>query len=269
MYIIQLGVNDNIKLSTIVQDFYNGTGDFVGISDTAQLKIEVVGDNFTVTEAIEGAGTATERLKYFNLGHSSDITKKCIVDFSKCNRISVTSSNDTEIVVFAGDNTIVENVALVATGAKTCTMFSGKNVKVSDSDLYITAIETAIGLEYYGTFVNTDISVTSTTSDAFCIRNNSSGITRITGGELFAYTGNSNAESVCLYVLANMTSNVLIADKVSCPIVARSGYYQTNTVKINSGYFALSNCVLGIAAVLYTTGEGKTETGTMVLSKVN
>ena len=148
-------------------------------------------------------------------------------------------------------------------------MFSGKNVKVSDSDLYITAEETAIGLEYYGTFVNTDISVTSTTGNAFCIRNNSSGITRITGGELFAYTGSSSAESVCLYVLANMPSNVLIADKVSCPIVARSGYRQTNTVKINSGYYALNNCVLGTAAVLYSTGEGKTETGTIVLSKVN
>lgn len=148
-------------------------------------------------------------------------------------------------------------------------MFSGKNVKVSDSDLYITAVETAIGLEYYGTFVNTDISVTSTSGNAFCVRNNSSGITRITGGELFAYTGSSTAESVCLYVLGNMTSNVLIADKVSCPIVERGGYYQTNTVKINSGYYSLSNCVLGKAAALYSTGEGKTETGTIVLSKVN
>lgn len=241
----------------------------MGISDTAQLKIEVVGDNFTVTEAIEGAGTTTDRLKYFNLGHSSEITKKCIVDFSKCNRIALNAASENEIVVFAGDNTIVENLALVALGAKTCSMFSGKNVKVSDSDLYITATETAIGLEYYGTFVNTDISVTSTTGNAFCIRNNSSGITRITGGELFAYTGSSSAESVCLYVLANMTSNVLIADKVSCPIVARSGYNQTNTVKINSGYYALSNCVLGTAAALYSTGEGKTETGTIVLSKLN
>lgn len=266
---MQLGANDNIKLSAIVQDFYNGTGKFTGISDTAQIKIEVVGDNFAVTEAIEGSGTTTDRLKYFNLGHSNDITKKCIVDFSKCKRISIAASSENEVVVFAGDNTIIENLALVATGAKTCSMFSGKNVKVKDSDLYITAVGTAIGLEYYGTFENTDISVTSTTGDAFCVRNNSSGITRITGGELFAYTGNSAKESVCLYVLANMASNVLIADKVSCPIVARSGYYQTNTVKINSGYYALNNCVLGTAAALYTTGEGKTQTGTIVLSKVN
>ena len=262
-------MNDNIKLSEIVQDFYNGTGKFTGNSATAQIKIEVVGDNFTVTDAIEGAGTTTDRLKYFNLGHEDEITKKCIVDFSKCNRISVAAASTNEVVIFAGDNTIVENLALAATGAKTCTMFSGKNVKVSDSDLYITSVETAIGVEYYGTFTNTDISVTSSSGNAFCFRNNSSGITRITGGEFFAYTGNSAMESVCLYVLANMASNVLIADKVSCPIVARSGYYQTNTVKINSGYYSLTNCVLGIAATLYSTGDGKTETGTMVLSKVN
>ena len=148
-------------------------------------------------------------------------------------------------------------------------MFSGKNVKVSDSDLYITSVETAIGVEYYGTFVNTDISVTSSSGNAFCFRNNSSGITRITGGEFFAYTGSSSMESVCLYVLPNMTSNVLVADKVSCPIVARGSYYQTNTVKINSGYYSLTNCVLGKAATLYSTGDGKTETGTIVFSKVN
>lgn len=203
------------------------------------------------------------------MGHSSDITKKCIIDFSKCNRISIAASSANEIVVFAGDNTIIENVSLVATGAKTCSMFSGKNVKVDNSDLYITAEGAAIGVEYYGTFTNTDLSVTSRTGNAFGVRNNSSGITRITGGEWYAYTGNSGSESVCLYVLANMTSNVLIADKVSCPIVARSGYYQTNTVKINSGYYSLNSCILGKAAVLYSTGDGKTETGTIVLSKLN
>ena len=148
-------------------------------------------------------------------------------------------------------------------------MFSGKNVYVENSDLYITATGNAFGLEYYGTFVNTDLSVTSTGGNAFCFRNNGSGITRVTGGELFAYTGSSAAESVCLYVLANMTTNVLIADKVSCPIVARSGYYQTDTVKINSGYYSLINCILGKAATLYSTGEGKTQTGTIVFSKPN
>ena len=269
MYTIQRGVNDNIKLSTIVQDFYNGTGDFVGISDTAQLKIEVVGDNFTVTEAIEGSGTATDRLKYFNLGHEAEITKKCIVDFSKCNRITITSPSDKRAVIFTGDNTVIKDISIVANGALSCSMFSGKDVKVSDSDIYITALETAICLEYYGTFENTDVSVTSENEDAFCFRNNGSGITRVTGGEMFAYTGDSTKESVPLYVLPDMTTNVLIADKVSCPIVARGGYTQTNTVKINSGYYALNNCVLGKAAALYATGEGKTETGTIIFSKLN
>ena len=263
------GVNDNIKLSNIVQNFYNGTGDFVGISDTAQLKIEVIGDNFTVTEAIEGEGTETNRLKYFNLGHAKEITKKCIIDFSKCQRIIISASSESEIVVFAGDNIILKDLSLVATGAKTCSMFSGKNVRVDNSDLYIGAVETAIGLEYYGTFTHTDLSVTSTKGNAFCFRNNGSGITRVTGGELYAYTGSATAESVCLYVLAEMTTNVLIADKVSCPIVERSGYNQTDTVKINSGYYSLTNCILGLAASLYATGEGKTETGTIIFSKLN
>lgn len=262
-------MNDNKKLSDLVQSFFNGSNEFAGISNTAQLKIEVVGDNFTVTEAIEGAGTSTDRLKYFNLGHAAEITKKCIIDFSRCNRISVAVSSEKEAVIFAGDNTIIENLSLVSTGAKTCSLFSGKNIKVDNSDLYVTAEGTVIGVEYYGTVKDTDISLTSRTGNAFCFRNNGSGITRVTGGELLAYTGSSLHESVCLYVLPNVTTNVLIADKVSCPIISRSGYYQTNTVKINSGYYSLIGCILGAAAALYSTGEGKTETGTILFSKVN
>ena len=265
----QRGVNDNKKLSALVQNFYNGVDQFTGISSTAQLKIEVVGDNFAVTEAIEGDGTSTNRLKYFNLGHADEITKKCIIDFSKCNRITIAASNENKIVVFAGDNIVIKDISVVANGALACSMFSGKNVKVSDSDIYITALETAMCLEKYGTFENTDISVTSENADAFCFRNDGSGITRVTGGEMFAYTGDSTKESVPLYVLPNMTTNVLIADKVSCPIVARGGYTQTNTVKINSGYYSLMGCILGKAAALYSTGEGKTETGTVLFSKVN
>ena len=129
-------MSDNIKLSNLVQSFFNGSNEFVGISDTAQLKIEVVGDNFTVTEAIEGAGTSTDRLKYFNLGHATEITKKCIVDFSKCNRISITSPSDKEAAIFTGDNIVIKDLSIVAKGALTCSMFSGRNVKVSDSDIY-------------------------------------------------------------------------------------------------------------------------------------
>lgn len=262
------GADDNKKLSEIVQNFYNATGIFTGISLTAQLRIEVVGDNFTVTESIEGEGTTTNRLKYFNLGHSSTITRKCIIDFAKCNRILVTAPAQYTIM-FAGDNVNIENCALATTGSIACACFSGNNAKVANSDFYITtSTGEAVGIEGNGTFLNTDFSVTSSGSNAFCYRGNGKGITRITGGELLAYTANTASESVCLYVIANMTNNILIADKVSCPVVARGGYSQTDTVKINSGYFALTSCILGKAAALYATGEGKTETGTILFSRV-
>lgn len=261
------GTDDNKKLSTIVQNFYNATGEFTGISTTAQLKIEVVGDNFTVTEAVDGEGTSTNRYKYFNFGENADVSRKCIVDFAKCNRISIAATN--ECIIFNGNSQRIDNCTLAVTGGTAVTVIAGQRARLNNCDFYVNGASGVVkGSECCGTFNNCDFSLASTGDNCFCHYGIGSGITRVIGGELYAYTGSSSAESVCLYVEANRTNNILIADKVSCPIVARSGYNQTNTVKINSGYFALISCILGKAAALYATGEGKTETGTIVFSRV-
>lgn len=261
------GEDDNIKLSTIVQNFYNATGEFTGISDAAQLKIEVVGDNFTVTEATDGEGTSTNRYKYFNFGENANVARKCWVDFAKCNRISIAATN--EVVVFNGNGQRIDNCTLTVTGGTAVTVIAGQRANLNNCDFYVNGATGVVkGVECCGTFNNCDFSLASTGGNCFGFYGIGSGITRVNGGELYAYTASSTAESVCLYVEANRTSNILIADKVSCPIVARSGYNQTNTVKINSGYFALTSCILGKAAALYATGEGKTETGTILFSRV-
>jgi hypothetical protein len=38
-------------------------------------------------------------------------------------------------------------------------------------------------------------------------------------------------------------------------------------VKINSGFYCLAGNMLGMAALKYNTGDGMTETGTMIVSK--
>lgn len=261
------GENDNIKLSTIIQNFYNATGEFAGISDTAQLKIEVVGDNFTVTDVLEGDGTSTNRYKYFNFGENEDVSRKCIVDFAKCNRINIAATN--ECIIFNGNSQRVDNCTLAVTGGTAVTIIAGQRARFNNCDFYVNGATGDVkGSECCGTYNNCDFSLASTEGNCFGHYGIGSGITRVNGGELYAYTGNSSKESVCLYVEANRANNILIADKVSCPIVARSGYNQTNTVKINSGYFSLISCILGKAAALYATGEGKTETGTIVFSRV-
>lgn len=261
------GADDNKNLSTIVQNFYNAAGNFAGISETAQLKIEVIGDNFTVTEPVEGLGDSTNRYKYFNFGENDSVSRKCWVDFSKCNRINIAATG--ECIVFNGNGQRIDNCTLAVTGGTAVTVIAGQRARVNNCDFYVNGATGVVkGVECCGTFNNCDFSLASAGDNCFGYYGIGSGITRVNGGELYAYTGSSSAESACLYVEANRSSNILIADKVSCPIVARSGYNQTNTVKINSGYYSLSNCILGKAALLYSTGEGKTETGTIVFSRV-
>ena len=266
-YYFATGVDDNIKLSEVVQNFYTAAGEFVGISNVAQMKIEVIGDNFAVTNPVDGAGTSTNRYKYFNFGENADASRKCWIDFAKCNRINIAATN--EVVIFVGNGLKIDNCSLVVTGGTNVTLISGQRARFNNCDFYANGATGVVkGVECCGTFNNCDFSLASAGGNCFCFYGIGNGITRINGGELYAYTGSSSAESVCIYVEANRTNNILIADKVSCPIVARSGYRQTNTVKVNSGYFSLTSCILGIAAALYSTGEGKTQTGTIVFSRV-
>lgn len=262
------GTNDNIALSNICQHFLEGTNEFAGVAEYAHLEINVEGD-FAISSHSNGQGTTASPYTYLDLGKSagSTSTRTLSLNFRKCSRINITALSG-ETTVIAGNDITIEGLELVCTGGTATNIFSGEKIIARDCKFNITGSGDCIGGNCCGLFENVRMSITSTAGNAFGYIGTGTGILTVRGGTIYTYTGSSSKESVGLYVQANKTSNVLIADGVNIPVNARSGYYQTDSIKINSGYYSLMNCVLGKAANKYSTGEGKTETGTMIISKV-
>lgn len=255
------GTTDNIELSDIVQTFLTGS------SDGDQMCINVYGA-VGCTAAAKGTGTASDPYIWFDFGKHSETTRRIIVDFRNAKRFSINATEQANAVLFGGDECDIRNCQGVLGGAVNSYFFNGKNVRCENSQLYINATGMIVGATS-GKFIDCRISCTSTSANQPVYGFNSAGdILILERCVILAYATNANtAESVAVRTAGSDTTAVLIMNACNCPLVTRGGYKQSEVVKINSGYFSLTNNILGKAATLYTTGTGKTETGTMIISK--
>ena len=254
---IATGDNDNGKLSQVVQTFLNGGDDY------RQLEIDVYGD-LACTETIATVGN-TEY--WFNFWASSS-TRRVKLNFAHASRIILDNTGISNAVAISAANTEIANLQLVMNNATNATIIEN-NSTCEDCAFWLngTGSGTLIGA-LQGTFDRCRFSVTNDTGKAYCISANG-GVTRLDNCELLAYNNSSatSNESVAVQVQGNMTNNVLVMNSCSCPVRTRNGYKQDNVVKINSGFYCLTGNMLGKAALKYATGDGKTEAGTMLVSK--
>lgn len=255
------GSTDNEELSDIVQEFLTGT------SDGKQMYINVYGD-IGCTSPAAGTGGASDPYIWFNLGKPAETTRRVIVDFKNTTRVTISATNNNNAVLFGGDECIIKNCQAVLNGAVNAKFFNGKNIYCENSQLYITATGQVIGATS-GKFIDCRISCTTSSTSQACYSFNSVGdVVILERCTILAYAPTtSTAEAVAVRTAANDTNAVLIMNACRCPIIARSSYKQSETIKINSGYYSLTGNMLGKAATLYQTGTGKTETGTMIISK--
>lgn len=254
------GANDNVLLSQIVQSFLNGGDDY------AQLEIDVIG-SLTCSEPYSGDGSTSRPYLWFALGQSSSTSRRIRFNFAKCDRITVDSNGYSNVVLFGGNDIYMRNCRAVINNAATGKIFNGERVVCDDSEFWLNGSNTLIGGGCCGTFTNCRMSVTSSDGAASGFSANGN-ILRLINCEILAYNASSASdEANAVLVEANKTENVLIMNGCNIPVISRSGYKQTNTVKINNGYYNLNGNILGKAAAKYSTGDGKTETGTMIISK--
>lgn len=261
MYIAS-GQNDNIKLSQVVQTFLNGANDY------QQLELDVYGDLACTTPMTV---ISEANLAYWFNFNVQNATRRVKLNFAHCNRIVIDcedSDEATDVLIYANETEIsnlqavMNNVAAgqIIVGESTCT----------DCAFWMNALSgqtgSMIGAEQ-GTFINCRMSVTAINGIAYGFSGNGN-VLRLKNCEVIVYnSSNASNESVAVHVKANETDNVLIMDACSCPLRTRSGYKQDNVVKINSGFYCITANMLGKAALKYSTGDGQTETGTMIISK--
>ena len=257
------GVNDNVKLSEIAQEFLDGGNDY------SWRTIRVYG-KFGATAAYGGNGTTASPYRWFSVGSELEVKNRRIVfDFSCCSRISLPISSGTYNYVFYGHNAhiIGANVLVNQTGAGTIVrIFSSTSgaVFAENCRFWVTAYQDSL-VANTGTFTNCSASIANVINNSYCFLPLSDSLLRLNGGEYYSYTGSSSAKSAV--VGQSATNAVSILYGVNAPTAARSGFYQTNAI-IQFVGGGIMNCtdLVSELAVTVTAGNSNIR-GTIAKSK--
>lgn len=245
------GTNDNIALSDLAAAFYAGEGEFANMGANDQLRVEIVG-TLGVSAPYSGNGTSSSPFVYFAVGRPSDSTRKLLLDFSSADRVNVAAASS-YANIFGGDRVNVTGLQLYATG-NYVNVFSGSLTNARDCELYVSAqYDASVSYTGSGTFTDVRTSITSVGGNVFSFRCYGDVVCTVTRGEHYAFTGSSSKEGVIFYVAANQTAAKLLLTNVQALKTTRSGYYQTNAIKCNSGYCTACGCIVHTAPAFYST----------------
>jgi hypothetical protein len=256
------GIDDNIKLSQIADAWLNGGTDYAS-------KIVRVYGTFGCSVAYAGAGTSTNPYRWISVGGDSATNRRIIFDFSGCGQISLPITAGTHNVVFYGHNAHIIGASVIANQTGTETVIHGFNsysgaVYAENCRFWFTAYR-ASRVGQTGTFVNCRASIANVTENSYCFLPFTDSLLRINGGEYYAYSGSSSAQSAV--VGQSAANSVSILNGVNAPTVARSGYYQTNSVLQWAGGGILSCTDLVSALPLIVVAGISNIRGTIAKSK--
>lgn len=256
------GVDDNVKLSEIAQAWLNGGSDY-GVKT-----IKVYGA-FGAKAAYAGSGTTVSPFRWLSVGTDANTNRRIIFDFSNCGQISLPITAGTYNVVFYGYNAhiIGANVIVNQTAVDTVIHIFNSDagaVYAENCRFWITSYrDSRVGQT--GTFNNCRASVANVINNSYCFLPFTDSLLRINGGEYYAYTGSSSAQSS---VVGQSAANaVSILNGVNAPTVSRSGFYQTNSVLQWAGGGILSCTDLVSALPLIVVAGISNIRGTIAKSK--
>jgi hypothetical protein len=219
-----------------------------------------------------GAGTGSNPYKLFDFGTFADVPKpKVILDFTECEEISVPVDNGSYTIIFGGSAIDVIGANVYASNTTVGTIIrifddAVKRLKAEDCRFWLTGYKNSL-IAMNGTFVNCRGSIANVTENSYCFLPSNYGFLRVTGGEYYAYTGDSTKQSSI--VGQSSAESVSILYGVSAPTIARSGFYQTNSILQWAGGGILSCTDLVSALPLIVVSGISNIRGTIAKSKAN
>ena len=256
------GIDDNVKLSQIAEAWLNGGTDY------ASKTVRVYG-TFGCSVAYAGAGTSANPYRWISVGLAEATNRRIVFDFSNCGQISLPIKAGTHNVVFYGQNAHIIGASVIANQTAADTVIHGFNsysgaVYAENCRFWLTAYR-ASRVGQTGTFVNCRASIANATENSYCFLPFTDSLLRINGGEYYAYTGASSAQSAV--VGQSAADSVSILNGVNAPTLARSGFYQTNSVLQWAGGGILSCTDLVSALPLIVVAGISNIRGTIAKSK--
>lgn len=256
------GSTDNVQLSQIAQSWLNGGSDY------ATKRIRVVG-TFGASAAYGGAGTSANPYRWLSVGQDSSKNRRIIFDFSDCGQISLPIAAGTYNSIFWGADAYIIGASVIVSQTGTGTQvkaFSSASgaVKAENCRFWLTCYQDSV-IANNGTFENCRASVANVINNSYCFLPFTDSLIRLIGGEYYAYTGASSAKSAVLGQSAANAVSILYG--VNAPTLARSGFYQTNSIIQFAGGGVL-NCTDLVSALELTVTAGISNIrGTIAKSK--
>ena len=244
------GTDDNIKLKTVIDNFLNGA------NDNRKLEIKVIGDVFDCTEII------LKDSVMYNLvfGGISGKNRNVKLDFTNCGLIngiySIYADSQAEIIGLNYDYRS-NNVGITTNGARfeKCNFnlsqgISGthaimKDCKIKIKDFAEDSRNALKGINCGGYFENCNVIVikqsnqtlTGNGNGAFGYYVDSENFPlNIVGGSVIAYSNNSLNEAIGVYIPASKEKTVLNVYGLRVPTITKTGYFQTESIKLNNGF---------------------------------
>lgn len=219
------GVDDNVKLSEIAQAWLNGGTDY------GSKTIKVYG-TFGAKAAYAGDGNSSNPYRWLIVGSDETKNRRIVFDFSNCGQISLPIIGGTFNTVFHGNNahiigaSVITNQTAIDTVIHVFNSYAGA-VYAENCRFWITAYkDSRVGQT--GTYNNCRASVANIINNSYCFLPFTDSLIRINGGEYYAYSGSSSAQSA---VIGQSSANaVSILNGVNVPTLERAGFYQTNSV---------------------------------------
>ena len=258
------GVNDNILISNLVKAFMSA-------NFYHSMRLNIIG-NFGFTQMVNGTGISSNPYKLFDFGTFADVPKpKVIVDFSCCNEISVPVESGKYTTIFCGTAIEVVGANVYASNTNVGTVIrvfdtSANRVKADNCRFWVTSYQNG-QIAWNGTFNNCRGSVANVIENSYCFQPSSNGAIKVNGGEYYAYTGDANKQSAI--VGQSGTDAVSILYGVSAPTLARSGFYQTNSLLqwVGGGILSCTDLISALPMIV-VSGISNIR-GTIAKSKTN
>ena len=164
----------------------------------------------------------------------------------------------------ASKNFLFKGLNIVLGGSNTNTQVNVFNagIECENSRFWINSYSGS-NIAPSGTFTNCRGSVSNATGNSYCFLNTD--LLRLNGGEYLAYTGSSSSRSAI--VGQSAANSVSILYGVNAPTVARSGYYQVNSLyQVGSNNYISCTDMITQLALYVTTGYSNIR-GTIPYSK--
>lgn len=260
------GVDDNIKLKTVIDSFLSVA------SDNMRMTVKVIGDLFSCQNAINLNG-----VDYALVFGGKGTNRKIVVDFSRCavidSPLPIYADSQAEITGLKF-NCTGNNPAITSNGARieksiingTTGAITGTHTIAKDCKLKAVCavdFDRVKTINCGGYFENCDMvaeqrsdtTVAGNTYGAFAVYAESLDFPlNIVGGSAIAHIKtNSQNEAVGVYVAPYTTGIVLNVKSCRVAQTVKTGLKQTESIKLNSGYGSVIGCALYQEAKIYST----------------